>query len=279
MPGVEQLLDVLPALLVARAGHVGVRELVDQGHLRAAGQHGVDVHLGEGGAAVGELAARARPPGPSSMLGGVPAAVGLDEPDHDVGAALGAAVALAEHRVGLADPGCCTEVDPQLAARHDRTLPALRRAQASAAAAASRARLSSSTLTRGSPRKPSVRPWVCSATSARTAARAQPALPRHPGDLLRGVRGADVRVEAGAAGQQRVRGDLRPARRRPAWPRSRGAPRSAATRSLFSGPRLEAEVDERVVPGAGGRGPALEVRRVGFDTALPSASFFGLPFS
>ena len=45
--GGEQLLDVLPALRVARAGHVGVGELVDQRDLGPAGEHGVDVHLGE----------------------------------------------------------------------------------------------------------------------------------------------------------------------------------------------------------------------------------------
>jgi hypothetical protein len=49
----EQLLDILPALLVRRAGHVAVRELVDERHLRGAGQHRVQVHLLEGRAAVG----------------------------------------------------------------------------------------------------------------------------------------------------------------------------------------------------------------------------------
>ena len=45
--GGQQLLDVLPALGVAGPGDVGVGELVDQRHLRPAGQHRVDVHLGE----------------------------------------------------------------------------------------------------------------------------------------------------------------------------------------------------------------------------------------
>ena len=43
--GLQQLLDVLPALLVAGPGHVRVRQLVDQRDLRAAGQDRVDVHL------------------------------------------------------------------------------------------------------------------------------------------------------------------------------------------------------------------------------------------
>ena len=80
-------------------------------------QHGVDVHLGERGAAVGDLAAR-HDLETVEHLGGVLAAVRLDEPDDDVGAALGASVALAEHGVGLADAGRSAEVDPQPPARH-----------------------------------------------------------------------------------------------------------------------------------------------------------------
>ena len=37
-----------PALGVARPGHVGVGQLVDERHLGPAGQHGVDVDLLEG---------------------------------------------------------------------------------------------------------------------------------------------------------------------------------------------------------------------------------------
>ena len=39
-------------LRVARSGHVGVGQLVDQGHLRMAGEHGVEVHLLEAGAPI-----------------------------------------------------------------------------------------------------------------------------------------------------------------------------------------------------------------------------------
>ena len=45
---VEDIVDVLPALVVARAGHIRVRELVDQRDLWLAGQDRVDVHLLEG---------------------------------------------------------------------------------------------------------------------------------------------------------------------------------------------------------------------------------------
>ena len=84
--GVEQLVDVLPALGVAAARRVGVGQLVDQRHRRLAGEHGVEVHLLERGAAVlhraprddrevAELARGARP------------AVGLDVADDHVRAA------------------------------------------------------------------------------------------------------------------------------------------------------------------------------------------------
>ncbi len=51
-PGGQQLLDVLIALGVARAGRVGVRELVHQRQLGSAGQHRIHVHLGQRRAAI-----------------------------------------------------------------------------------------------------------------------------------------------------------------------------------------------------------------------------------
>ncbi len=112
--GVEQLGHVLPALDVGRAGHVGVGQLVDQGHLRPPGQHGVQVHLVEVGVPVGQ-------PGPrddlevADLLGGVPAAVRLDVGDDDIGAAFLAPVPFVEQGERLADTSCGAEVDPQLA--------------------------------------------------------------------------------------------------------------------------------------------------------------------
>jgi len=103
--GQEQL-DVLPALLVARPGHVGVCELVDEGHRGPAGQNCVEVHLGEGCPAVGDLAAR-NDVHTLEQVGGVLAAVRLDETDDDVGATLGPTPPLIEHCVGLANPGGC----------------------------------------------------------------------------------------------------------------------------------------------------------------------------
>ena len=121
--GSEQLLDVLPPLGVARPRHVGVGQLVDKSEGGASCEHRVEVHLGEGGAAVGHRAARHHLE-PLDLLGGVRPAVGLHEPDHHVGAALEAAVTLAEHRVGLAHARCRTEVDPEPAAgTHVPSLP------------------------------------------------------------------------------------------------------------------------------------------------------------
>ena len=64
-PGVEQLEHVLPPLLVAaRARHVGVRQLVDEGDLGPAGEHGVEVHLLELAARGTRPPCGARPRGP-----------------------------------------------------------------------------------------------------------------------------------------------------------------------------------------------------------------------
>ena len=116
-PRCQEQLYVLPPLLVSRPGHVGVRELVDQGHRGPAGQHRVEVHLGEAGPAVGDLAARNHLH-TLEQLGGVLPAVGLRQPDDDVGATRGPAAPLLEHRVGLPNAGCGAQVDPKLAATH-----------------------------------------------------------------------------------------------------------------------------------------------------------------
>ena len=123
--GVEQLVDILPAFLVARSGDVGVRELVDEGDLGTAGQHGVDVHLGETGPAVVEGA-----PGHDLETGkgfsGLTAAMHLDQADDQVGTPVAAAVRLVEHRERLADPGRGTEVDAQPPSRHCAHRPVIR---------------------------------------------------------------------------------------------------------------------------------------------------------
>ena len=108
--GVEQHLDVLPALGVARARHVGVRQLVDQRHVRPPGEHGVEIHLLEGGPPVLDHVAGDHLDF-ADLLGGVRPAVRLDVADHDVGAALLAAAALVEHGERLAHARRGPEVD------------------------------------------------------------------------------------------------------------------------------------------------------------------------
>nr|BFE73563.1 hypothetical protein GCM10020092_068640 [Actinoplanes digitatis] len=108
--GVEQFLHVLPALGVAAARHVGVGQFVHHGHRGGPVQERVQVHLGEIGPTVGHPTAGDHLQ-VADHRGGVRAAVRLDQPDDDVGAALGAAVRLLQHGVRLADARCGTKVD------------------------------------------------------------------------------------------------------------------------------------------------------------------------
>jgi hypothetical protein len=112
-PGAEQHLDVLPPLGIASpAGHVRVRELVDDRHLGPPREHGGEVHLLELPAPVRasgtwhDLKAR------QHRLGAWPA-VALGEPHHHVRAPRGTPPALVEHPVGLADARGRPEVDLQ----------------------------------------------------------------------------------------------------------------------------------------------------------------------
>ena len=111
--GVEQLGDVLPALLVPRSRHVGVRELVDQRDLRLAGEHRVDVHLLEERAPV--LKALPRDDlEPVDQGGGLRPAVRLRERDDDVRPPFLPPVTLGEHGKRLAHPGRRPQVDAEL---------------------------------------------------------------------------------------------------------------------------------------------------------------------
>ena len=102
--GVEQLLDVLPALGMAAFGRVGVSELVDDDQLRLALERRVDVELADGVAAVVDHAARQNLESleESARLG---APVRFDEADDDVDALVLQAARALQHRVGLADAG------------------------------------------------------------------------------------------------------------------------------------------------------------------------------
>jgi hypothetical protein len=119
-PGGEDLQDIFPALVVpAGARHVRVGELVHQGDLGVATQHGVEVHLLQATAPVVHHRARDDLQVADHLLG-QPAAVTLDEPDHDIGASLPAPAALVEHGVGLPNAGGGAQVDAEVAGRLDR---------------------------------------------------------------------------------------------------------------------------------------------------------------
>ncbi len=111
-PGVQQLLDVLPALAVPPAGDVGVRQFVHQDHRGLPPQHRVEVHLLEVGVPVGAVDARHDLQAVEHRLG-VAAPVALDPADDDVRAPVLSAPGLVQHPVGLADTGSGTEVHPQ----------------------------------------------------------------------------------------------------------------------------------------------------------------------
>ena len=116
-PRVEEALHVFPALLVPRARHVGVGQLVDEGDLRPAGDDRVDVHLLEGGAPVVDVRPRHHLE-TGELCGSLGPAVRLDEADDDVRATFGAPATLSEHRVRLPHPWSGAEVDAKRSPCH-----------------------------------------------------------------------------------------------------------------------------------------------------------------
>ena len=120
--GVEQLVDVLPALLVAASpGTLVWASSSTSATVGRAGEDGVEVHLLERRAPVLDRAA-GDDLEVAELVGGVGPAVGLDEADDDVGAPLGPAPALVEHGEGLAHARGRTQVDAELSPGHGRVL-------------------------------------------------------------------------------------------------------------------------------------------------------------
>ena len=116
-PRVQELLDVLPALLVAGAGDVGVGQLVHQGDLGVPLQQPVEVHLLEDLAPVFDAGPR-EDLEVTDLRPGIGPVIGLDVADDDVLAPRVGAPPLVEHGVGLADARGRSQVDPELATRH-----------------------------------------------------------------------------------------------------------------------------------------------------------------
>ena len=108
--GVQNLFNILIPLVMARAGRIGMGQLVDDGHRRVTGENCVEVHIFNGEAAVFDATARDDFQ-PFQQGGGFGAAVGLNKSNHHVGAAFLQGMRLFEHPVGLADPGCEAHVE------------------------------------------------------------------------------------------------------------------------------------------------------------------------
>ena len=112
----KHLVDVLPALLVARVRQVRVRELVDQRQLGRAADDRVDVHLLQLEAAVGRAQARHLLE-PLRERGGLRTVVRLEVADHDVPPVRMCRAPLLQHPVGLPDTRRHPQQDP-IAATH-----------------------------------------------------------------------------------------------------------------------------------------------------------------
>ena len=112
--GLEQLLDVLPALGVTAAGGIGVGQLVHEDEGRTAGEGGVQVELPQRGPAVLDER-RGQELEPLQQGVGFGPTVGLDVPDDHVDA-FGMSLARGlEHGVGLPDSRRRAEEELQLA--------------------------------------------------------------------------------------------------------------------------------------------------------------------
>ena len=265
--GVQQLLDVLPPLLVARAGDVGVRELVDEGDLRRPGQDGRQVHLGEQGAAVGDLLAGDHLQ-PVDQCPGQCASVVLHEPDHHVGAPFEAAVPLAEHGVRLAHPGGRPEVDPQPSACH--AVSVLRRS----ALHSQERQVQLQHVHRRLAQEAQVATVAVGIDQGPRLGGSSPRACGDPRDLLVGVGGADVGVQA----RTRTRSSASGGTLAGSTPSSAAAAaRRSCTclrRSELFGPRFGRRGGGRVVAvGAGSGGSRLEPLRqraaLGVGEVLP----------
>ena len=120
--GRQQFLDVVPALRMAAARCVAVRQFIDQHEPRLAREDRIKVHLGERTAEMLDRTARDDLERAGQRLG-LGAAMRLDYADHDIGAAAHPGGAFGQHLIGLADSGRRPEKQLQPPARLPRRLP------------------------------------------------------------------------------------------------------------------------------------------------------------
>ncbi len=119
--GGTQLLDVLPALGVAAAQRIRMRQLVDQDQRGSARQRAVEVELLQHAAAIGHVAHR-QPFQAGQQRLGLGAAMRFHHADRHIGALRQGRPGGGQHREGLADAGRGAEIHAQLAARGTLTL-------------------------------------------------------------------------------------------------------------------------------------------------------------
>ncbi len=111
----EKLVDVLPALRMARARDVGVRELVDEDQRGMPANRAVQIELGELSPLILDPGGRQHLEALQQRLGFL-AAMRLDDADDDI-LALGAQrLRRGQHCIRLPDTGRCAKVDAQTAA-------------------------------------------------------------------------------------------------------------------------------------------------------------------
>ena len=112
----QQFLDIHGALGMAAARRIGVGEFVDQHQGRAAGEDGVEIHLLQRLATIGDGFARDDLETVEQRLGFAPP-VGLDDADDHVDAIGMPGAAGHQHLIGLADAGGGAEEDLEPALR------------------------------------------------------------------------------------------------------------------------------------------------------------------
>ena len=188
----QELFDVDIALGMPAAGDVGVGEFIDERQVRAARDQGVEIHLLERVILVTDGPARKDLKAVEQSVG-LFAAMRLDHADDDVRPVLSPSPGLLQHLVGLAHARSGAEKDLQASGAacfllghseqriwrrtlvwltpliYHEVLRGLLVPAPYCVPAPSKARLSASTLTRGSPKIPRVRPWMLSATSRLTS--------------------------------------------------------------------------------------------------------------
>jgi hypothetical protein len=209
-PRREHVLHILPALVMGRAGHIAMGELVDQRNRRMPLQNREQIHLFEYLAAVYHLTARHRLQTLGLVRGGL-AAVRLQIGDGDVLALILQTVTLAQHRVRFAHSRSGADQHLQRASGdlgHIDSFPTMRSIRRPHYPKRSSAALSSRTFTPSSPIKPRPRWGGASCDERVDRIHAQITRLGHPVDLDIGIRHTDLIIKSRSGRRDGIGGDL-----------------------------------------------------------------------